>query len=260
MRIQGDDPVIDTLLQGDDEAVFVLISLMRRSDTALLYSDGRSYLTAQTNPTLPIWIYVNEHANARTEEELCAILREAFAQNPNLRINAQPGFAEDVLRRFAQEAGARLSEGKTLYAYTCAELTPVPPVGQLVASAAKYKDDIVRLIKQAGDTSDEAAARFAEAHVGSKNLFLWQDGGIVSMARIADEGPRYSRINAVVTERERRNHGYAKMVVGEAVKHILARGNIAQLYSDAANPCSNRAYQALGFRKVGELKEYSIQQ
>jgi predicted GNAT family acetyltransferase len=59
-----------------------------------------------------------------------------------------------------------------------------------------------------------------------------------------------SRIGPVYTPPEHRGHGFASSVTAAASRDILDAGDIACLYTDLANPTSNRIYQALGYRRV----------
>ena len=76
------------------------------------------------------------------------------------------------------------------------------------------------------------------------------------MALIASRDQETARINTVVTERSRRGHGYAGMLVAEMSRLLLEQGLLPLLYADASNPASNRAYQKIGFEQVGRVTEY----
>jgi hypothetical protein len=59
-----------------------------------------------------------------------------------------------------------------------------------------------------------------------------------------------SRIGPVYTPHEHRGRGYGSAVTAAASRDILDAGNVACLYTDLANPTSNKIYQALGYRAV----------
>ena len=105
---------------------------------------------------------------------------------------------------------------------------------------------------------DEDAQGFAAAMVGSDKLFLWEDesGEICAMAMIAHQTEKTARINTVVTDRAKRGHGYAGMLVASLCRELLAHGATPMLYADADYPASNRAYQKIGFEKAGEVTQY----
>ena len=259
MRIQGDDPVIDELLKGR-ETLFNLIFMIRGDENARLYSDKRSYLTAQTNASTPMWMYVNERADEKTDELFC-VFSEALGENADLVIIAEAG-AEGLLSRFAKEKGLSVSKRRTMTAYSVKNVREVRPEGKLIASDEQYIPEIAKLVQQmtiddhAGALTDEEALQFARKHANSENLHLWQDGGVVSMARIVRYVAKYARVTSVVTERKARGNGYAKMLVGELSKRLLAEGIIPVLYANSDNPSSNCCYRHLGFDEAGEVTEF----
>ena len=68
---------------------------------------------------------------------------------------------------------------------------------------------------------------------------------------------RISRVGMVYTPPEFRGHGYASANVAIASQHALDQGAEAcMLYTDLANPTSNRIYQALGYRPVGDAQQW----
>ena len=266
MTIQGNSPVIDKLLNGNEAIVYNLVSLIREQNGARLYTDGKSYLTAQTNADCPMWVYVNGQANTQTEKELVSVFSEAIEENARLSINAQEGFAEKTLSLFSKQRGLKLLKRNPLNVYFIREVREIAPVGKLVVAEEKYEKDIAILIQQEviddcdGELTDEEAMQFAKANANTGNLFLWAKGdAVVSMARILRYGGKYARLTAVCTERAARGNGYAKMLLGELSKHLLAEGLTPVLYARSENPSSNRCYQNLGFEKAGEICEFSIE-
>lgn len=265
MKVQGNDPVIDKLLHGNDKVVFNLVAFIREESGARLYTDGRSYLTAQTNADCPMWVYVNAQADERTEQELFSVFSEAIRENACLSVNAQEGFAGEILSSFAKRFGLKLSKRNPLNAYFIREVREIAPVGKLVTSEEKYINDIAKLIQQAaiddwdGSMTDEEAMQFAKAHANADNLYLWVHGGVISMARVVRYGSGFARITSVGTERAARGNGYAKMLVGEISKRLLAEGVTPVLYARAENASPNRCYQRIGFEKAGEISEFRLE-
>ena len=240
MKIQGNDPVIDELLKGK-EVLFNLVWLIRTQKDARLYSDGRSYLTAQSNASCPMWVYVNESADRQTEEALSAVISEALDENERLVINAEEG-TERFLLRFARAREWSVSRRRRMIAYSVKEPIEVKPEGELTLSDERYIPEIAKLVQQMviddhdGELTDEEARQFAKKHANSGNLYLWHDDGVVSMARIVHYDTKFARITSVGTERAARGNGYAKMLVGELSKRLLAEGVLPVLYANADNP------------------------
>ena len=264
MKIKGNDPVVDTLLSGNDRIVFNLVLLLRTQDGARLYTDGKSLLTAQSDASRPLWLYVNDNISQDAENEITDILSEALREHPRLKINAREGYTENLLFRFAKEHGLHFSKRCTMNAYAVRSVNEIPPVGEMIASEAKDIPEIAKLSQIAtaddngGELSDEEALSFARQHAETGDLFFWRDGEIVSMARVTKYG-KHARINSVVTKREARGKGYAKMLVGELAKRLLKEGLTPVLYAHADNPSSNRCYLNCGFENCGEICEFLIE-
>jgi predicted GNAT family acetyltransferase len=83
--------------------------------------------------------------------------------------------------------------------------------------------------------------------------WLWEvDGAVVSMCLVNPPVAGVPRITAVYTPPERRGHGYASAGVAAASQWALDHGAAAcMLYTDLANPTSNKIYQTIGYRPVG---------
>ena len=81
---------------------------------------------------------------------------------------------------------------------------------------------------------------------------------IVSMARYTANDDRSDRISHVYTCPEYRGKGYARKVVNALKNEILARGKIATLNVDQANPVSNHLYESLGFKKLFSQGIYTV--
>ncbi|TWD79693.1 putative GNAT family acetyltransferase [Kribbella amoyensis] len=100
-----------------------------------------------------------------------------------------------------------------------------------------------------GDTLDWARGRIAD-----KTLWFWDvDGTTVSMA--GHHLPIFGvcRVGPVYTPTEYRRNGYAGALTTHVTATILAQGNQACLYTDLANPTSNKIYHAIGYRPITDF-------
>ncbi|MEN3308676.1 MAG: hypothetical protein V7603_4878 [Micromonosporaceae bacterium] len=103
-------------------------------------------------------------------------------------------------------------------------------------------------------------------------VWLWEvDGRPVSVAwqsRLPkpDDGraatvpaTRVVRVSGVYTPAGHRGHGYASANVAAISQRALDGGaTTCMLYADKANPTSNKIYQAIGYRPVGESQEWLL--
>jgi hypothetical protein len=88
--------------------------------------------------------------------------------------------------------------------------------------------------------------------------YLWEDdGSVVSLVGAGGETPHGIRIGPVYTPPERRGRGYASSLTAAASQDQLARGRqFVFLFTDLANPTSNRIYRAIGYEPVCDVDQY----
>lgn len=102
-----------------------------------------------------------------------------------------------------------------------------------------------------------------EAHAASRitgrSLFLWDDGGPVSMAGWAGKTPRGVRVNFVYTPPEYRARGYATACVAQVTQQLLEQGRaFCCLYADLLNQTANSIYQKIGYRPISNWTSYVL--
>ncbi len=118
--------------------------------------------------------------------------------------------------------------------------------------------------EQAGrDGQHEATRLFTETEVADRIaddlVWLWEvEGEAVHVTGWSQPAFGVVRIGPVYTPREQRGHGYASAAVAEVSRRILAAGHRACLFTDQANPTSNRIYEALGYRRVVDMAEVVV--
>ena len=92
----------------------------------------------------------------------------------------------------------------------------------------------------------------------SRTMYLWVDGGLpVSMAGVGSPTPHGVRVGPVYTPPDRRGRGYASNLVAAASDEALAAGNrFCFLFTDLANPTSNRIYQEIGYEPITDVDRW----
>lgn len=107
------------------------------------------------------------------------------------------------------------------------------------------------------DARDPAAR--AERLVAGGFVVLWVDRAAVSMAAFPARTRNTVRIGYVYTPREHRRRGYASALVAHLSRHILDSGfRRCVLYTDLANPTSNRIYREIGYRPVQDVLDVNF--
>jgi hypothetical protein len=91
------------------------------------------------------------------------------------------------------------------------------------------------------------------------DIFLWDDGGPVSMATKARPTQRGVTVNGVYTPPELRGQGYASSCVAALSQQLLDSGYAyCTLFTDLSNPTSNHIYQQIGYRPVGDINAWQF--
>jgi RimJ/RimL family protein N-acetyltransferase len=87
---------------------------------------------------------------------------------------------------------------------------------------------------------------------------VWEDNGeLVSLCGFGGRTPHGIRIGPVYTPPELRGRGYGSAVTAQVTKQKLDAGlDYCFLYTDLANPTSNKIYMDIGYERVCDSAEY----
>jgi predicted GNAT family acetyltransferase len=108
-----------------------------------------------------------------------------------------------------------------------------------------------------GDPTDPEM-RAANA-IATRSLFVWDASGPVSMAGWSGRTARGARITFVYSPPACRGRGFATACVSALTRSLLAEGlAYCCLYTDRSNAISNRLYQKLGYRHIGDASDYVL--
>jgi len=104
--------------------------------------------------------------------------------------------------------------------------------------------------------ADEQAGRWIERR--SRTMYLWEaDGRTVSMCGVSGETASGIRVAPVYTPSELRGRGYASALTAAVSQAQLDRGRrFCFLFTDLANPTSNRIYQRIGYEPVCDMADH----
>ena len=100
------------------------------------------------------------------------------------------------------------------------------------------------------------ARRLCGGEGGNRLLALWVDGGPVCMAGCSACTRNGVRIGYVYTPEAHRRRGYATSLVAQLSSQALDLGfGHCVLYTDLANPTSNRIYRRVGYRPLQDVMD-----
>jgi len=95
-----------------------------------------------------------------------------------------------------------------------------------------------------------------KARVRNGQFLLWETDRPVSMAGVVARTPNGARIGFVYTPDKLRGRGYASAVTAAVTEREHRAGRTCFLYTDRANPTSNKIYQAIGYTPVCDVEEW----
>lgn len=108
-----------------------------------------------------------------------------------------------------------------------------------------------------GEAVHVADRREVEVRVDEQRAWIWADDEPVCYAGTSLPAGGVIRIGPVYTPPERRRRGYASALVAALSQGALDAGATAcALYTDVANPTSNKIYAAVGYRPVADVTNY----
>ena len=155
---------------------------------------------------------------------------------------------------------ARLEVSERIFRLT--EVRPLPAVpGRLRRADGRDRDLVLdwidafmREVMEPADPSEVAAMTDRWLAGRGRTLYLWEDGGVVSLAGIGSRTPHGIRIGPVYTPPQARGQGYASALVAAMSRAALDAGRtFCFLFTDLANPTSNHIYQTIGYEPVRDV-------
>ena len=106
----------------------------------------------------------------------------------------------------------------------------------------------------------ESAKNHAERYINGQELYIWDNGAPVCIAREARPTRNGTTINTVYTPPEHRNKGYATSCVWSLTQKMLTdRYSFCSLYTDLSNPTSNSIYTKIGYVPIGDALAFDFQ-
>jgi GNAT superfamily N-acetyltransferase len=100
-----------------------------------------------------------------------------------------------------------------------------------------------------------------ERRIGSGRVFVWVDEDDVPVNVTAATPPAYgvSRIGPVYTPKEQRGKGYGSAAVYAVSALLRQSGERPCLFTDQANPTSNKIYEAIGYRPLVDMANLRVE-
>ncbi|MEV6518487.1 GNAT family N-acetyltransferase [Micromonospora chalcea] len=203
-------------------------------------------------------------------EAAVALARAWHRRGERIRaVNGALPAARACADEVARLDGGRVEVGQHTRLHVLDCLTPPAPVpGALRAAGPDEVDLVAAWFGAFTADADEQAGRppGTSAHetpdraellrrIRDGRVWLWTDGSGVPVHLTAANPPSFgvARIGPVYTPPEQRGRGWAGNAVAEVCRLLTAEGARVCLFTDQANPVSNRLYAGLGFRPVVDM-------
>ena len=108
------------------------------------------------------------------------------------------------------------------------------------------------------ENASEAAGRWISGR--GRTMYLWDlDDRTVSMCGAGGQTPNGIRVGPVFTPSPERGRGYATSLVAACSQAQLDEGQaFVFLFTDLANPTSNRIYESIGYERVIDVDQYDF--
>ncbi len=183
-------------------------------------------------------------------------------------VNGALPAARTVADETARLTGGAVRVHEHLRLFELGELVaPAGPPGRLRLASADDAELAQAWFQAFGAAAAEQAGR-DEPHQGpvltleevllrieQEVIWLWEDEGGERVHLTGANLPAYgvTRVGPVYTPLAHRGRGYASAAVAEISRRYVEQGVRCCLFTDQANPTSNRIYQALGYEPVVDM-------
>jgi hypothetical protein len=190
------------------------------------------------------------------------------------RINGALPAVEVCAGETARIVGGHVEVGQHTRLHELGELVPPAAVpGELVVATETDLELAMAWFTAFMDDADQQAGRprGATAHevpdrsamlrrIRDRELWFWVDGTGQRVHLTGVNPPSFgvARVGPVYTPPAERGRGWASNAVAEVSRQVRAGGARVCLYTDQANPTSNRIYAALGYRPVADMANLVI--
>jgi predicted GNAT family acetyltransferase len=206
----------------------------------------------------PPWPLLTSPLQASAEELVGLWLKE--------HVSGVPDTARAIGAAWSRRTGGRTRTTMHEAMHVLEEVRdpPHPAAGALRLAERGDRDLLVgwmeEFVREAGLIGAGQAGAMVDGSLGRQGLLVWEDGEPVSMLGVNPAVARVARIGPVYTPPRYRRRGYAGSAVAAASRRALATvAERCMLYTDLANPTSNKIYAEVGYRRAGDWEEIALE-
>lgn len=164
--------------------------------------------------------------------------------------------------RYTALAGGSYRKQRDEGVFVLRTLIPPRPVSGTLRLATRADEDVVVAWGEAFQIEAHLPPtdleRFA-SRIDEQMIWLWEDGEVVSLVGCGGFTPNGARIGPVYTPPGKRGRGYASAATAGVTQVLLDGGcTCTFLYTDLANPTSNKIYRAIGYEHITDVREVAF--
>jgi len=242
----------------------------------LTVADGRTGepvgLAMRTAPFAPYPLYVLPMPETAARELAAALVeRGEEVSGLNGALPATEVLASELARRTGRQA--RVHEHMRLHVLQRLVEPAVAPDGRARVAVPADADLALAWFRafhadaaaQAGRLEpDRGGEEFDTADVGARiaegRIWLWEDGLGVPVSLVGFNAPSFgvARVGPVYTPGSHRGRGYASTLTAHVSRLLRDTGSRVCLFTDMANPTSNKIYAAIGYVPVVDMANLVI--
>ena len=191
---------------------------------------------------------------AKDLRDACPEVREIVGPEPTIT---------EFAKAFAEFHGRRVERTRRSRIHVLRKVIPVgsPPGGALRRGADADSERVLRWLREFETEVGEGGSEGrVERWLKEEKIYFWEDAGTtVSVALATGKTPTGIRISFVYTPPRHRRRGYASACVASLSQRLLDQGNeYCCLYTDLANPTSNKIYREIGYEPVCDTASYAL--
>lgn len=226
---------------------------------ATVEDDGQLAAAALMTPPHNLLVVANTDTPARAFALIAQNLRAAGWPVPGVNgVSAAAHSFADVWRELTGET-ATVRMGLRVF-----ELRQVQPPSNVPGAMRPAGDADLELVLswfrdfqvEANVNDPPPQVEHILRRIQERGIYLWDDGGPVSLAGKGRQTAHGVSIGPVFTPVALRGRGYASACVAALSQLILDEGwAFCTLFTDLANPTSNKIYQQVGYRPVCDFNE-----
>jgi predicted GNAT family acetyltransferase len=180
-------------------------------------------------------------------------------------VNGLAASSRAVAVRLAARTGRRthLKMGQAMHVLEEVIDPPRPATGELrvadPADRALLTGWMRAFIEDVGIPGADHAGEMVDSQLLRGRLFVWFDERPASLVGTAPAVAGVTRVSLVYTPPELRGSGYASSAVAAVSRRALAAGaERCALFTDLANPTSNKIYADVGYRRIADWEEHAF--